>query len=509
MDVTIDLTKGSPNHGRNLLLALSRAAQSFQRARTADDFYRAIGREIKSLGGEVTLLTVNEDRSLLTVAYTSYESVLLKGMEKIIGGSAIGYSFAVSSDTIYARKLASSNAEYVYWTKEHIVDTLPSVIRPMVDQIMSVFKIEQSILAPLRVDGEALGLMMVSGLSLSEEDVPAMESFAGQIAAGLYNVRLMQKLQDELAARKQVEESLNHNRDLLLALSHAEQAIQQARTVDDIYLAVGSQIKLLGGEVTLLMLEEDRRSLVASYMSYSSSVLRKLEKLTGTSAAGYRIEFSQDSVYARDIAARKAEYIQSAKEHFYDAFPKRLRFLADQFMSILNVEQGILAPLHVEGETLGLMMVSGLGLNEGDVPAMESFAGQIAAGLQNARLMQKLQDELSARKQVEESLNHNRNLLLALSSAAQAVQLVREPEDIYRVVGEQIKALGYEATILMFENNQTHLYYRYTTLSDQIIHAAEKMAGVSARGYNWPICTGQRLWKNYCRGKGRIYSLGG
>ncbi|MBK8783832.1 MAG: hypothetical protein IPO22_18960 [Anaerolineales bacterium] len=78
---------------RNLLLAISRVSQSFQCARTADDFYRAVGREIKSLGGMVTLLTVNQDHSLLTVAYTSYELKLIREIEKLIGASATGYSF--------------------------------------------------------------------------------------------------------------------------------------------------------------------------------------------------------------------------------------------------------------------------------------------------------------------------------------------------------------------------------------------------------------------------------
>ena len=497
----IDMQQDAPNHGRGLLLAFSLAAQSFQRARTADDFYSTVGNAINSLGGVMTLLTVNEDSTSLTVTYTSFKSKTLRNLEKLAGQTAIGYSFAISPGTIYARKLASGHAEYVQWTNEDLVSAMPSAIVPMLSQIVSMFKLDNSIFAPLRVDGETLGMVVVGGLPLSKEDLPIVDAFAGQIAAGLQSVRLVQKLQEELIARNQLEESLNHNRTLLLALSHAAQAIQQAYTVADIYQAVGNQIKSLGGDVTLLMLEEDRQSLVASYMSYSSKVLRQLEKLTGISAVGYRIAISPESVYARDIAARKAEYIQSAREHFYDAFPKRLHMLTDRFMSILNVEQGILAPLYVEGETLGLMMVSGLALNVGDVPAMESFSGQIAAGLQNARLVQKLQDELTARNQIEESLNHNRNLLLALSNAAKAVQLVREPEDIYRVVGEHIKALGFEATILMFGSGNESLYYRYTTISDGVIHTAEKMAGVAAREYSWLIAEDSIYRKIISNGK--------
>lgn len=353
--------------------------------------------------GIITLMMVTEDRKSRLWRTLHIPQKLISIVEKIIGEFAVGYSFPISSKTIYARKLSSSNAEYVHWTKKDIVDALPKSVHLMADHIMEIFNITQGILAPLRVDDEFVGLMMVSGLSLSEEDVSILDFFAGQIAAGLYNVRLMQKLADELAARKGSEESLAHNRDLLLALNRAEQYIQQAYTADEVFRAVGSQVKSLGGEITLLTLEEDRQSLIAAYMSYDASA-RKLEKLTGTSAIGYRIALLPDSVYARDIVARKAEYIHSAKGHFYDAFPKETAFFGRPVYGrrTLNVEQGILAPLHVEGETLGLMMVSGLDLNEGDVPAMEFFAGQIAAGLQNARLMQKVQDELSARKQIEE-----------------------------------------------------------------------------------------------------------
>ena len=36
---------------------------------------------------------------------------------------------------------------------------------------------------------------------------------------------------------------LNHNRDLLLALSRAAQSVQQAQTPDEIYQAVGGQMR--------------------------------------------------------------------------------------------------------------------------------------------------------------------------------------------------------------------------------------------------------------------------
>ncbi|MBK9210622.1 MAG: hypothetical protein IPL71_21025 [Anaerolineales bacterium] len=40
------------SHSRDLLLALSRAAQAIQQAHTAVDFYRAVGDAIKPLGAK-------------------------------------------------------------------------------------------------------------------------------------------------------------------------------------------------------------------------------------------------------------------------------------------------------------------------------------------------------------------------------------------------------------------------------------------------------------------------
>ncbi len=194
-------------HSHTLLMAFSRVAHSFQKARTFADFYRAIGFEIKSLGGEVTLLLANSDRTL-TMAYTSFSIALIESIERITGKSSIGYTFTPPADSIYACKLDGGNTEFIHWNKGHLVDVLPATLHPLAGHIFEVFHISEGFLAPLRVDGETLGLLVVSGLSLSEDDVTIMDLFSAQIAVGLQNLRLLQKLQDELNAREKAEEKV-------------------------------------------------------------------------------------------------------------------------------------------------------------------------------------------------------------------------------------------------------------------------------------------------------------
>lgn len=199
---------GEQSHEHFLLLSLSRAAQAIQRARTPQDFYLAVGREINLLGGEVALLLLSEDRQSLSIAYTSYSPTLIRKAEKLTGLNLHEYRLPIVNGGIYERTLNGGTAIFLDSSFETLAEILPKAMQPFISPLMSAFNLRQGVLVPLRMDNEALGLLKILGPFLSETDLPAMDSFAGHIAAGLYNVRLTQKLQDELMARRETEEAL-------------------------------------------------------------------------------------------------------------------------------------------------------------------------------------------------------------------------------------------------------------------------------------------------------------
>ncbi len=208
-------------HNRDLLLALSRAAQSVQRTRTEEEVYHAVDSQIKSLGGEVALFTVTEDKKTLTLVHVTYPPEDLQNIEKLIGEKALGYRVELPAGSIYARGLEGGQTQYIHWRHEDISNILPSLPHDLTGQFMHLLKIEHGIIAPLRADEETLGLMIVNGPSLAEDDVPAMESFAAQIAISLRNVRLTQQMQLELSARRQAEENLRLQSAALEAAANA------------------------------------------------------------------------------------------------------------------------------------------------------------------------------------------------------------------------------------------------------------------------------------------------
>jgi diguanylate cyclase (GGDEF)-like protein len=77
------------SHSRDLLLALSRAAQSVQRARTEEEVYHAVGDQIKSLGEEAALYIVTDERRMLALAHTTYAPKVVKSVKAFLLGERI------------------------------------------------------------------------------------------------------------------------------------------------------------------------------------------------------------------------------------------------------------------------------------------------------------------------------------------------------------------------------------------------------------------------------------
>ena len=185
-----------------------------------------------------------------------------------------------------------------------------------------------------------------------------------------------------------------YSHDILLALSCAAHAVQRAHAVEEIYQTVSDQIKALGGEVFLFTVNDNAPLLKLVHTSLAPRSIRRIEKIAGNSVIGSRFAFAPNSKYARNLAAGKTIYMPRTKGFITAILSKNIRPLADQFLNILKIEQGIFAPLQVDNKTIGLMIVYGSSLNKGDVPAMKTFAGQVAINLLNTRLAQKMQKEL-------------------------------------------------------------------------------------------------------------------
>ena len=95
--------------------------------------------------------------------------------------------------------------------------------------------------------------------------------------------------------------------------------------------------------------------------------------------------------------------------------------------------------------------------------------------------------DITKRKMAEDARTRSQQLLLALSNAGHAVQRALKPELIYELVGEEIKKLGYHASVVTITDDLEHLEVAYLSFPPDMLKKAQKLTGLTPIGYRFPL----------------------
>jgi len=190
-----------------------------------------------------------------------------------------------------------------------------------------------------------------------------------------------------------------HNQQLVVSLSQAVQDVQRARTPEAVYRTVGEHVADLGYHAAVFEFTEDKQDLRIAYLTFDSSALRAAEKLVGATARDYRLPVEPGSVYERVVRGGEAVYVADVSSPLAESLPRGTRAVAAQILSLLGLQQAICVPLRSEDECVGMIVVAGSPLTEGDVPAITGFATQAAIALENARLYHEIEQHAAELEQ--------------------------------------------------------------------------------------------------------------
>jgi PAS domain S-box-containing protein len=211
--------------GHRLLLALSEAAQTVQRAHTPDEVYQTIAHEVVKLGYHAAILALADDRTYLTASHLTLDTALLRTAMELTGLPTLGYRFALVPGGLFERLIADGEVAFVTQPTEWIAEALPAPTRPLAGRLTALLGVERAIFAPLEVGGETHGLLVVIGDDLSAAEAPAMVTFAHQAAIAIESAQLHEA---ERAARQRLRDLAEY-----LQAAREEERTRIARGIHD------------------------------------------------------------------------------------------------------------------------------------------------------------------------------------------------------------------------------------------------------------------------------------
>ena len=227
----------------------------------------------------------------------------------------------------------------------------------------------------------------------------------------------IQSIIRDITKRKRTE-------SVLQALNMAALAMRNALTPEEIFTAVGDELRNQGLGCTIFSINQDQSHISPIYFNYESKAVAAFEKLLSVKAEIFSISLEAVEVFQKTVWERETIF-NEVRTSIGKVFPNRLEGALKQLINMLNIPSAINAPLVVEDQIMGILSVQSNNLTAEEIPAVTAFAHQVAATWHKARLLQNLEESLAEQKRIEDSL--------------------RESEDKYRTLFE----LSPEAIILI------------------------------------------------------------
>ncbi len=223
------------SYSKQLLINLSQAARQVQNLLEEPKIYQTIGKEIAELGFNTAIFSLSADETALELKYVSFQKGILSQASKIAGILPAEYQITLKPDNFFGQLLENHQTHLDIVSDQSLSQALPGLGKNILKRIVPLLDLEKIINAPLVIEEEVYGLLVVMGSELSEEDVPPIALFASQASAALRNARFAEAL------RQRTEELEN-----LTALIAETEEAERKRLSRELHDQVGQSLALLG-----------------------------------------------------------------------------------------------------------------------------------------------------------------------------------------------------------------------------------------------------------------------
>jgi len=262
-----------------MLLALSQAAHEVQKAVTPTEIFNTVGEKFSRLNLHVAIFDLLEDGTQLSVRYLTIDRSLVQEAEQIAGISTEDFRYPLTEGDFYHQVVHRGEAAIHGRPVEMMAAGMPEDRGESAHLVAAKLGLKYAIAAPLVVGGTTIGLLEIIGEMLTEADLPAVMTFAGQISTALENAKLQERAQAYAAQLERRVADLNALNALASAVNESlDVLVDEWGTGGEIPISVRS-VQLSEG-LTRQLLEKKELIVVSQRSDYQGSLHGFLEQET-------------------------------------------------------------------------------------------------------------------------------------------------------------------------------------------------------------------------------------
>ncbi|MBN1348474.1 response regulator [candidate division KSB1 bacterium] len=197
-----------------LLHALNEAALAIENAMTPDAVFEIVGKTFGQIDLSCVVFLSDDEEKELAVAFSNYDSKLIKFAEKLAGLRITDFKLDIESTTVFRQVVLDEKTLFIENAEEIASQLLPPKVKKLAGKLVRKMKIPKFIAAPLRIEEKVIGVLSVQSNEISQDDIPAITAFANQMAVTWHKCRLMQDLENSLSRLKRTQDQLIHSQKM-------------------------------------------------------------------------------------------------------------------------------------------------------------------------------------------------------------------------------------------------------------------------------------------------------
>ncbi|MBN1487040.1 MAG: PAS domain-containing protein [Anaerolineae bacterium] len=268
-----------------------------------------------------------------------------------------------------------------------------------------------------------------------------------------------------------------HTEQLLQALNQVTLAMQKAMTPIDIFTAVVKTFERMNFDCAILVVEDyEKPQVCPQYLRYETQASSLGHKLLGIEDQNLVFNAKSVDLFWRVICEKESQFTENVEETLRQLIPpghEDYEDMVSKTIQALALTKLITAPLIIEDNVIGILVVTSDTLTKADIPTINTFAHQVSVEWRKTKLMQDLERNLKKRRETEAALRETYARLQTLLQAIPDIVYFKDTQGRYQIINRAFEKLvnAGEAEIIGRTDKEiaNHHFTGNTQESDQIV----------------------------------------